>query len=53
MGAEALGPVKVLCPPYRGMLVPGSRSRRVGEWGVEGERGWGIFGEETRKGDNI
>jgi hypothetical protein len=51
MGGESLGPVKVLCPSIRecqgqeervGRLV----SSRMGE-------GMGVFGGETRKGDNI
>jgi hypothetical protein len=37
MGIEALGPVKVLCPQYRGMPASGNGSGWVGEqW--EGER---------------
>jgi hypothetical protein len=41
MGGEALGPVKVLCPHYRGMSRPGPGSRNgwVGEPGWVGERG--------------
>ena len=41
-------------PQYRGMAVPGSESRWVGEQ-EEGERGrgQGIFGGENRKGDDI
>jgi hypothetical protein len=51
MGWEALGPVKVLCPRINkcqgqevgvdGLVSPGRGS------------GYGFFGRETRKGDNI
>jgi hypothetical protein len=51
MGREALGPVKVICPSIRECQgqedgVSGLVSRGRGE-------GYGIFGGETRKGDNI
>ena len=51
MGGEALGPVKVLCPSIGECLgqevgVVGFVSRGKGEK-------IGIFGGETRKGDNI
>jgi hypothetical protein len=51
MGGEALGPVKVLCPSIeecqgQDMGVGGLGSRGKGEE-------MGVFGEETRKGDNI
>jgi hypothetical protein len=49
MGGEALGPVKVLCPLFRGMPEPGSRSVWVGEQG----EGYRVFREETGKGHNI
>jgi hypothetical protein len=31
MGGDALGIVKIICPQYRGMPGPGSRSGWVGE----------------------
>ena len=37
MGGVAFGPVKVLCPQYRGMPEPGSGSGWVGEQGEGGE----------------
>ena len=40
-----------MIPQCRGMPLEGSRSRWVGEQG-EGKR-IGVFGGETRKGDNI
>jgi hypothetical protein len=51
MGGEALGPVKSLCPSI------GECHDQEWEWvgcgsGVGGRR-LGIFGGETRKGDNI
>jgi hypothetical protein len=49
MGGQALGLVKVLCPcigEFQG------QEAGVDELGSK-ERGYGIFGEETRKGDNI
>jgi hypothetical protein len=39
-------------PQYRGMPGPESRSGWVGWKGRVGRR-YGIFGRETRKGDNI
>jgi hypothetical protein len=50
MGGEALHPEKARGPSRR---IPGQRSRSV--WVViRGRRdGMGVFGGETRKGDNI
>jgi hypothetical protein len=51
MGGEALGPVKVLCPSI------GESQDQEWEWVGWGAGGvgrvYGIFGGETRKGDNI
>jgi hypothetical protein len=51
VGGEALAPVKVLCPSIGGMPGPGSGCGWVGEGGRG--KGEGVFGGETRKGDNI
>jgi hypothetical protein len=45
MEGEALGPLKGLCPHYKGLPGPGSRRRWVGEQG-EGGRDKG-FSEEN------
>ena len=51
MGGEDLGPVKVLCPSIgecQGQEVGVGELVSRGRW-----EGMGIFGGETRKGDNI
>jgi hypothetical protein len=51
MGREALGLMKALCPSIG--ECQDQEWEWVG-WGAEGEgRGYGIFGGETRKGNNI
>ena len=49
MGGEALGPVKALCPSVGECQ---GQEAGVGGLGSRG-KGKGIFGRETRKGDNI
>ena len=51
MGGEALGPVKALCPS-----VGECQGQEAGVGGLVSRgrgRGEGVFGQETRKGDNI
>jgi hypothetical protein len=51
MGEEALGPMKILCPSIGECQ---GQEEGVVDWGAGGGgRGYGIFGEETRKGDGI
>ena len=51
MGGDALGPVKVLCPSIGECQ---GQEAGVGGLGSRGSReGLGVFGGETRKGDNI
>jgi hypothetical protein len=52
MGGEALGPVKVLCPQYRGLPGPGSGSGWGGEGGedrgfLKGIEVWNVSKENT------
>jgi hypothetical protein len=51
MGGEALGPVKVLC-----LSIGEGQDQEVGVGGLMSrgkQEGMGVFGGETRKGDNI
>jgi hypothetical protein len=52
MGGETLASLKVLCPRIRECLGQEAEVDGLGSRG-RGEGGGRIFGEETRKGDNI
>ena len=51
MKGEALGPVKVLCPSVG--ECQGQEARLSGLVNRGRREGMGVFGGETRKGDNI